>query len=36
VLIEEGVEGVEVGCGILGNSDPIASVGVSEIVAHAD
>jgi D-alanine-D-alanine ligase len=35
VLIEEGVEGVEVECGVLGNRDPIASV-VGEIVAHAD
>jgi D-alanine-D-alanine ligase len=35
VLIEEGVEGVEVECGVLGNRDPVASV-VGEIVAHAD
>ena len=35
VLIEEGVEGVEVECGVLGNRDPLASV-VGEIVAHAD
>jgi D-alanine-D-alanine ligase len=35
VLIEEGVPGVEVECGVLGNRDPIASV-VGEIVAHAD
>ena len=35
VLIEEGVEGVEVECGVLGNGDPVASV-VGEIVAHAD
>ena len=35
VLIEEGVEGVEVECGVLGNRDPIASV-VGEIVAHGD
>ena len=35
VLIEEGVSGVEVECGVLGNRDPIASV-VGEIVAHAD
>jgi D-alanine-D-alanine ligase len=35
VLIEEGLSGVEVECGVLGNRDPIASV-VGEIVAHAD
>jgi D-alanine-D-alanine ligase len=35
VLIEEGVPGVEVECGVLGNRDPIASV-VGEIVAHGD
>jgi D-alanine-D-alanine ligase len=35
VLIEEGIEGVEVECGVLGNRDPIASF-VGEIVAHAD
>ena len=35
VLIEEGVPGVEVECGVLGNRDPDASV-VGEIVAHAD
>ena len=35
VLIEEGLEGVEVECGVLGNRDPVASV-VGEIVAHAD
>jgi D-alanine-D-alanine ligase len=35
VLIEEGVDGVEVECGVLGNRDPMASV-VGEIVAHAD
>ena len=35
VLIEEGVEGVEVECGVLGNRDPVASV-VGEIVAHAE
>ena len=35
VLIEEGIHGVEVECGVLGNRDPIASV-VGEIVAHAD
>ena len=35
VLLEEGVDGVEVECGVLGNRDPIASV-VGEIVAHAD
>jgi D-alanine-D-alanine ligase len=35
VLIEEGVGGVEVECGVLGNRDPVASV-VGEIVAHAD
>ncbi len=35
VLIEEGIDGVEVECGVLGNRDPIASV-VGEIVAHAD
>jgi D-alanine-D-alanine ligase len=35
VLIEEGVEGVEVECGVLGNRGPVASA-VGEIVAHAD
>jgi D-alanine-D-alanine ligase len=35
VLIEEGVPGVEVECGVLGNRDPVASA-VGEIVAHAD
>ena len=35
VLIEEGVPGVEVECGVLGNRDPSASV-VGEIVAHAE
>jgi D-alanine-D-alanine ligase len=35
VLVEEGVAGVEVECGVLGNRDPVASV-VGEIVAHAD
>jgi D-alanine-D-alanine ligase len=35
VLIEEGISGIEVECGVLGNRDPIASV-VGEIVAHAD
>ena len=35
MLIEEGVDGVEVECGVLGNRDPVASV-VGEIVAHAD
>ena len=35
VLVEEGVPGVEVECGVLGNRDPIASV-VGEIVAHAE
>ena len=35
VLIEEGVAGVEVECGVLGDREPIASV-VGEIVAHAD
>jgi len=35
VLIEEGVAGVEVECGVLGNRDPVASV-VGEIVAHAE
>ena len=35
MLIEEGIDGVEVECGVLGNRDPIASV-VGEIVAHAD
>lgn len=35
VLIEEGVDGVEVECGVLGNRDPVASV-VGEIVAHAE
>jgi len=35
VLIEEGVDGIEVECGVLGNRDPVASV-VGEIVAHAD
>jgi D-alanine-D-alanine ligase len=35
VLIEEGVDGIEVECGLLGNRDPIASV-VGEIVAHAE
>ena len=35
VLIEEGVPGVEVECGVLGNRDPVASL-VGEIVAHAD
>jgi D-alanine-D-alanine ligase len=35
VLVEEGVSGVEVECGVLGNRDPIASV-VGEIVAHAE
>ncbi len=35
VLIEEGIDGVEVECGVLGNRDPVASV-VGEIVAHAD
>ena len=35
VLIEEGIDGIEVECGVLGNRDPIASV-VGEIVAHAD
>ena len=34
-LIEEGLDGVEVECGVLGNRDPIASV-VGEIVAHAE
>ena len=35
VLIEEGLDGVEVECGVLGNRNPIASV-VGEIVTHAD
>ncbi len=35
VLVEEGVPGIEVECGVLGNRDPIASV-VGEIVAHAE
>ena len=35
VLIEEGVPGVEVECGVLGNRNPEASV-VGEIVAHAE
>src|SRR5262249_9976975 len=35
VLIEEGLDGVEGECGVLGNRDPVASV-VGEIVAHAD
>ncbi len=35
VLVEEGVPGVEVECGVLGNRDPVASV-VGEIVAHAE
>ena len=35
VLIEEGVLGVEVECGVLGNRSPVASV-VGEIVAHAE
>jgi D-alanine-D-alanine ligase len=35
VLVEEGIDGVEVECGVLGNRDPIASV-VGEIVAHAE
>jgi len=35
VLIEELVEGTEVECGVLGNSEPIASA-VGEIVAHAE
>ena len=35
VLIEEFVAGTEVECGVLGNSDPIASV-VGEIVVHAE
>jgi D-alanine-D-alanine ligase len=35
VLVEEGVDGVEVECGVLGNRKPVASV-VGEIVAHAD
>jgi D-alanine-D-alanine ligase len=35
VLIEEGVPGVEVECGVLGNRGPVASV-VGEIVAHAE
>jgi D-alanine-D-alanine ligase len=35
VLVEEGVSGVEVECGVIGNRDPIASV-VGEIVAHAE
>ena len=35
VLVEEFQPGVEVEVGVLGNSDPIASV-VGEIVAHAD
>ncbi len=35
VLIEEGIDGVEVECGVLGNRDPVASV-VGELVAHAD
>jgi D-alanine-D-alanine ligase len=35
VLIEEGVHGVEVECGVLGNRDPVASV-VGEIVAHGE
>jgi D-alanine-D-alanine ligase len=35
VLVEEGIAGVEVECGVLGNRDPVASV-VGEIVAHAD
>jgi D-alanine-D-alanine ligase len=35
VLIEEGISGVEVECGVLGNRDPVASV-VGEIVAHAE
>jgi D-alanine-D-alanine ligase len=35
VLIEEGIPGIEVECGVLGNRDPVASA-VGEIVAHAD
>ncbi|HXG76973.1 MAG TPA: D-alanine--D-alanine ligase family protein [Gaiellaceae bacterium] len=35
VLIEEHVEGTEVECGVLGNSEPVASA-VGEIVAHAE
>jgi D-alanine-D-alanine ligase len=35
VLIEEGMDGIEVECGVLGNRDPVASV-VGEIVAHAE
>jgi D-alanine-D-alanine ligase len=35
VLVEDGVPGIEVECGVLGNRDPIASA-VGEIVAHAD
>ena len=35
VLIEEGIDGVEGECGVLGNRHPVASV-VGEIVAHAD
>jgi D-alanine-D-alanine ligase len=35
VLIEEGVPGTEVECGVLGNREPIASI-VGEIVAHGE
>jgi D-alanine-D-alanine ligase len=35
VLIEEGLDGVEVECGVLGNRDPIASV-VGEIAPNAE
>ena len=35
VLIEEGVPGVEVECGVLGNRHPAASV-VGEILAHSE
>ena len=35
VLIEEGLEGVEVECGVLGNRNPVASL-VGEIVAHRE
>src|SRR4029077_20444873 len=35
VLVEEGIPGIEVECGVLGNRDPIASV-VGEIVAHGE
>ena len=35
VIVEEFVDGVEVECGVLGNTEPVASI-PGEIVAHAD